>query len=232
MNHIESQRKQPPSEESPDSQVERRTVLQWIATAGVTMTTLPLFASQALAAHPVDRNGFAGRFQSIAPKDIPGDVFTLVGADYSVITAGTPERYNSMVASWGGWGIIFNAPTVWAFLRASRYTLEIMRQCKTFTCSFFPAAHRNDFALFGKKSGRNSKKMEEHTLQAVLTPGGRIAYAEAKLIIECDLSQVTTVSPDDFLFDSSVKFVKDAYADAGAYHKLVFGKITDVWRSK
>ncbi|MDR2696172.1 MAG: flavin reductase [Deltaproteobacteria bacterium] len=196
------------------------------------MTTLPLFAAQAPAARPIDRGGFVGRFRSIAPQDIPGNVFTLVGAEYYVITAGTPERYNSMVAGWGGWGILFNEPAVWAFLRASRYTLEIMRQCKTFTFSHFPAAQRSAFMLFGSKSGRDSQKMEEHTLQAVLTPGGRIAYAEAKLIIECDLSQITTVAPDDFLVESSAAFVKNAHADAGAYHKLVFGKIADVWMPK
>ena len=231
MNHIKSMNP-PASEESSPSPTDRRTLLKWIAAAGATMTTLPLFASQAPAARPVDRNGFADRFRSVAPKDISGNVFTLTGVDNFAITAGTPERYNSMVAGWGGWGIMFNEPAVWAFLRAKRYTLEVLRQCKSFTFSYFPAAHRDDFMFFAVKSGRDSQKMEEHKLQAVLTPGGRIAYAEAKLIIECDLSQITTVAPDDFLFESSVKFIKDGYADAGAYHKIVFGKITDAWMRK
>lgn len=81
-------------------------------------------------------------FDSIDVKDIKEDVFTLVGEDYGILTAGTPDNFNSMVTSWGGWGIVFGKPGVFHFLRSNRYTLEFMREQKTYTVSFFRMSSR------------------------------------------------------------------------------------------
>ncbi len=171
-------------------------------------------------------------FKQIDAKEIPESVFKLVGSDYSVITSGDLSLYNSMVASWGGWGILFEKPTAWCYLRANRYTLEIIRKKQTYTVSFFDDEYKKDFILFGKKSGRNSDKMKESKLSMVQTPSGNLTYREAKIVIECKLTQVTTVSPDDFYNEGGKKFVEDAYADAKDYHKIVFGEITSVWIRK
>ncbi len=171
-------------------------------------------------------------FQSIEPAEIPGDVFTLIGKDFTVITAGIPEHYNSMVASWGGWGILFNKPATWCFLRASRYTLELMRKDDGYTMSYFEEDYKDDFMPFGEQTGRNGNKMQESKLTAVETPEGNMAFKEAKLIIECKMVQETTISPDDFKTDEGRKFVIDAHIEVGEYHKLVFGEITKVWVKK
>ena len=70
-------------------------------------------------------------FTPVAPRDITGNVFRLVGEDYTVITSGTLDDYNSMTASYGGWGILFNVPTTWCFVRANRYTLDYGRRRAT-----------------------------------------------------------------------------------------------------
>ncbi|GHT33199.1 hypothetical protein AGMMS49574_18350 [Bacteroidia bacterium] len=171
-------------------------------------------------------------FKEITPKEIPGDVFTLVSEDFSVITGGTPELYNTMVASWGGWGTLFNKPAAWCFLRSSRYTLELIRKDLTYTVSFFDDEYKGDILAFGAKSGRDSEKMKETKLTAVQTPAGSMSYKEAKIIIACKLVEVTTVSPDDFLTEEGRTFVTDAYAETKAYHKIVFGEITNVWVKK
>jgi flavin reductase (DIM6/NTAB) family NADH-FMN oxidoreductase RutF len=168
-------------------------------------------------------------FKQITPQEIPSNVFDLVSKDFTVITAGNAGDYNSMVAGWGGWGVEFNQPTTWCMLRANRYTLEYMRREGTYTFCYFEDAHKGDIMEFGLKSGRDSDKMKDSKLQAVTTPNGSIAYKEAKLIIECRLTQVTTVSPDDFVDESSRGFVTEAYAEAGDWHKMVFGEITGVW---
>ncbi|MDR0954758.1 MAG: hypothetical protein LBM20_05185 [Rikenellaceae bacterium] len=171
-------------------------------------------------------------FKTITPEEIPGDVFSLVSKDLTVITAGTPELYNSMVAGWGGWGVLFSKPVTFCMLRSNRYTLELMRQDTVYTMAYFDEVYRPDYMPFGIQSGRDSKKMEETKLTAVQTPGGGMAFKEAKLIIECRLLEVTTVSPDDFLTDESRGFVVDAHAETGEYHKMVFGEVTNVWTKK
>ena len=140
-----------------------------------------------------------------------------------------------MLASWGGWGILFNKPTAFSFLRSNRYTLELIRQEQSYTMAFFDAEFKDDIILFGKSSGRESdEKMRSTKLTAVQTPAGNMAFKEAKLIIEYKLSQITTVSPDDFYTEEGRTFVANANPNAvpNDYHKLVFGEITNVWLRK
>ncbi|MDR1023201.1 MAG: flavin reductase [Prevotellaceae bacterium] len=185
-----------------------------------------------LSREEIQMRSFQELFQPIEAKDIPGDVFTHVGSDFTVITAGNPSRYNSMVASWGGWGILFGKPATWCYLRSNRYTLELMRKEQAYTMAYFDEAYKGDIMLFGAKSGRNTDKMKESKLTPVQTPSGSTAYKEARLIIECKLFEVTTVAPGDFYTDEGRKFIVDAHAETGEYHKVVFGEIAAVWLRK
>lgn len=96
--------------------------------------------------------------------------------------------------------------------------------------SYFDDEYKEDIMPFGMQSGGD--KMKNIKLTAVQTPAGSMTFKEAKLIIECKLFEVTTVSPDDFQTDEARKFVVDAHAETGEYHKIVFGKITNVWVRK
>lgn len=175
---------------------------------------------------------FSELFDTIDVRNIKEDVFTLVGEDYGILTAGTPEKSNSMVTSWGGWGIVFGKPGVFHFLRSNRYTLELMREQQAYTVSYFDSEFKDDIMQFGMKSGRDSDKMKETKLTAVQTPDGNPAYKEAKIILECRLAEVTTVAPEDFYNDEDRKFVTDAHAETGDWHKLVLSQITKAWIRK
>src|SRR5690606_26018691 len=155
-------------------------------------------------------------------------VFKLVGKDYSVITAGSDSLYNSMTASWGGWGQLFEVPVTWCFLNASRYTLEFIKKEQSYTMTYFPDQFKDQVIAFGSKSGRNSDKMKETTLTYVKTPSGNITYKEAKLIIECKLVEITETNPKDFYSEKGKEFVEKGKKDGNGkeYHKLVFGDIT------
>lgn len=175
---------------------------------------------------------FSELYKQIDQTEIPGDVFTLVNKDYTVLTGGTPEHYNSMIASWGGWGTLFDRPTTWCFLRSNRYTLELIRKDHMYTMSYFDDEYKEDIMPFGTQSGRDGQKMKDTKLTVVQTPAGSMAFKEAKLIIECKLAAVTTVSADDFLVEDGRQFVVDAHAETNDYHKIVFGEITSVWVRK
>jgi len=176
---------------------------------------------------------FDDLFKSIDPREISESVFTLVGSDYAVLTAGNPSHYNTMLASWAGFGMLFNAPVVSTFLRSNRYTLELMLKEQKFTMKFFDREFRNDIMPFGMSSGRDSdEKMRNTLLTAVPTPAGNMVFKEAKLIIECDLFQVTTVSPDDFYVETTRQLIIDSHAETNDYHKIVYGRITNVWVRK
>jgi flavin reductase (DIM6/NTAB) family NADH-FMN oxidoreductase RutF len=175
---------------------------------------------------------FEELFQPIETTGLTDNVFKLVGKDYTVITAGNPGSFNSMTASWGGQGILFGKPVTWCFLRASRYTLELMRKETSYTMSYFDDKYKEQVLFFGSKTGRNTDKMKETTLTHVLTPSGNSSYKEARLIFECKLTEITTVNPDDFYAQADKDFIIEGYNDVKAYHKLVFGEITKIWIKK
>ena len=153
---------------------------------------------------------FEDIFKKISPEELTDNVFKLIGKDFTVITAGKADLYNSMIASFGGWGILFGEPTTWCFLRANRYTLEIIAKEKSYTMSYFADEYKDQILFLGSKSGRNSEKMRENTLTMIQTPSENISYEEARLIIECTLTEVTTVNPEDFYIEKDRKFITDA----------------------
>ena len=181
-----------------------------------------------------DRNIAQQRFdhayEAVSPEEFDENIFKLVGKDFTVITAG--DKPNSMVASWGGVGIMFNKPVTWNFLRANRYTLEKMRETGTFTMCWFPDQYKGDIMQFGTKSGRNTDKMAQTKLTPMATPDGYPAYAEAKIIIECKLIADSTVSKDEFYTDEAKTFLQEGYDDAKDWHKLVYGEITKIYIRK
>lgn len=180
----------------------------------------------------VSNKSFEELFVEVAPADFDQNIFNLVSKDFTVITAGEIPAHNSMIASWGGYGILFNKPASWCFLRANRYTLEKMREGEKYTLCYFPEAYKQDIMPFGTVSGRDSNKMEQTSLTAVSTPDGLPAWKEAKVIFECTLSSVTTVSKSDFYTEEGQNFVQEGFDDAKDWHKFVFGEITHLWVAK
>jgi flavin reductase (DIM6/NTAB) family NADH-FMN oxidoreductase RutF len=171
-------------------------------------------------------------FKQISPEEISDNVFTLVGKDFFAVTAGKEDHYNSMIGSGGGLGLLFRKPTTWCVLRADRYTLEMILKEQTYTMSYFPNEYKEQILFLGSKSGRDSEKMKEVELTSVQTPSGDISFKEARLIIECKLTQITTPNPDDFYAQVARDYIKEAYKGANDYRKYVFGEITHVWIKK
>lgn len=169
-------------------------------------------------------------YMTVSPEEFDENIFNLVGKDWTVITAG--EEPNSMVASWGGVGIMFNKPVTWCFLRANRYTLEKIKETGFYTMSYFPEQYKGDIMPFGTKSGRNTDKMAQTKLTPVLTPAGAPAYKEAKIIIECKLIAAPTVSKDEFYTQEGKDFLQGGYDEAKDWHKLVYGEITKIYIKK
>lgn len=180
----------------------------------------------------VKEKSFDELFKAIEPEQIPEDIFTLVGKNNTVITAGRLNDFNSMVAGDGGIGILMGKPVTFCGLRGIRYTLEVILRDSVYTMTYFDERFRDDFMLFGAKSGRDSDKMKTTNLTAVETPSGKVAFKEAFLIIECQLAETHTINPKEIYAEKNKKFYDDAFKDVGSYHKIVFGDITNVWVRK
>jgi flavin reductase (DIM6/NTAB) family NADH-FMN oxidoreductase RutF len=175
---------------------------------------------------------FLQLFKKINPEEISDNVFTLTGKVLTVITAGKEDHYDSMIGSGGGLGLLFMKPTTWSILRADRYTLELIQKEQTYTMSYFPKEYKKQMLFLGSKSGRGSEKMKEVKLTSIHTPTGDMSFKEARLIIECKLTALTTANPDDYFTQEAKDAINEAYKEAKVYRKLVFGEITQVWVKK
>ncbi|MDR2738153.1 MAG: hypothetical protein LBB18_04435 [Puniceicoccales bacterium] len=173
---------------------------------------------------------FSKLFKPITPEDITDSVFTLVDKVLSVVTAGNGENYNSMVASGGGMGTQFRKPATWCVFSKKRYTLQLIKEGHAYTLSYFQDRYRKQFMFLGTKSGRDSNKMREVELTAIQTPLGNISFGEARLIIECKLTQITTINAiDDFYSQDTKDYLSKVYNDPSEFREYVFGEITGVW---
>lgn len=180
----------------------------------------------------VANKSFDELFKAIDAKDIDQNIFKLLGENYSVITAGTDSLYNSMTASWGGWGRLYEKQVAWCTLNAGRYTLELIKKEGRYTFSFFDEAYKDQVLFLGSKTGRDSDKMKELKLTKVDTPSGNITYKQAFLVLECKLIQQSTINPADAKEVEDKKFLEDAKKSGKGYHQLLIGDITNVWIRK
>ena len=76
-------------------------------------------------------------FQKIDPKALDFNPFSAIGDRWMLITAGTPDHCNTMTASWGGLGVLWNAPSATCYIRPQRYTKEFVDREAYFTLAFF-----------------------------------------------------------------------------------------------
>ena len=127
---------------------------------------------------------------------------TMIGNEWMLITAGTEEGgYNTMTASWGHLGTIWNQPTSVCYVRPQRYTKEFVDREELYTLSFFPG-YKKELSYLGTKSGRD----EDKVAKAGLTPEfgeGYTYFAEAKLVLVCRKLYRATLTEEGFL-DKSV----------------------------
>ena len=80
------------------------------------------------------------------------------------IPAGNGEKVNTMTASWGGMGVIWDEDVVCIFVRQTRYTKEFIDGSDYFSLGFFDEEYRKKLAYLGKTSGRDEDKINKAEL--------------------------------------------------------------------
>ena len=160
-------------------------------------------------------------FKEIDPEQLTDNVFDLINNKWMLITAGDQDSFNTMTASWGSLGILWNKPIAICFIRPTRYTYEFANRSDIFTLSFFPEEHRKILNYCGSKSGRDVNKIEKTGLKPLITAKQGIAFEQAQLCIECRKIYTDDLKPEKFLLpeiDSKNYPKKD-------YHRIYIGEI-------
>ena len=158
-------------------------------------------------------------FEKMDPKALDQNVFSLIGDQWMLITAGTEEKCNTMTASWGGLGVLWGKPVATVYIRPQRYTLEFVEREDTFTLCFFGEGYRKALALCGSKSGRECGF-------TVATAEGAPYFEEADLVLVCKKAYWQDMDPTHFLDGE----IDGKWYPEKDYHRIFIGEILEVLR--
>lgn len=127
------------------------------------------------------------------------DIINLIGKQWMLVTAGTTDRFNTMTASWGGMGFLWNKPVAFVFIRPERYTHDFIEKNEHLTLSFYDEEYRKALQICGTKSGRDINKTVETGLTPLEISFDVITFAQSRLTLVCRKLFKSSMKETDFL---------------------------------
>jgi flavin reductase (DIM6/NTAB) family NADH-FMN oxidoreductase RutF len=163
-------------------------------------------------------------FHIIKPEDFNESAFRLIGKDWMLITAADGEKMNTMTASWGGVGVLWNKNVAFIFVRKSRYTKEFIDKSDTFSLSILDhEKYAKTLSYLGTVSGRREDKIAKSGL-TVVRSGSTPYFDEAAAVFVCRKMCRQPVEAKNFI---SADIDSSLYADKD-YHDMYVGEITQL----
>ena len=163
-------------------------------------------------------------FRQIRPADITDNTFKLLDKDWMLVTAGNIGDYNTMTASWGHLGILWNLPVAIAYIRPQRHTFGFANRFDEYTLSFFTERYRTALQFCGTRSGRDHDKAAETGLTPVQTERGNVIFQEARLVLECRKIYQDDLKKKNFL----VPEIAANNYPKNDFHRFFMGEVVNV----
>lgn len=165
--------------------------------------------------------------KQIEVKDLTENFFETISKEWMLVTAGTPEHFNTMTASWGGIGFLWNKPVAFVFIRPERYTYEFVERNEYLTLSFLGDENRQIYNICGSTSGRDTDKVKETGLKLLPTPAGNITFEQSRLTLECRKLYSRMLDPESFIDKQPLE---KWYGENNGMHKMYIVEIVNVWK--
>lgn len=150
-------------------------------------------------------------FKEIRPEELNSSVFHDIGTKWMLVSAKKPDgSVNTMTASWGALGVLWNKNVFICFVRPQRYTHEFTEASDSISIAFFGEEYRDALKLCGTKSGRDMDKIKEAGLSVFLN-GDNVGFNEAERIIYGKKLYAGKIDPKCFISEDIEKHYKDDY---------------------
>ena len=144
-------------------------------------------------------------FRKISPEALEGNAFQMIGRDWMLVTATDSNGdANTMTASWGGVGVLWNEPVAFVFVRPQRHTHKFTESGDVLTLSFFGGAQRDALVYCGRVSGRDEDKFKGSGLTPVKL-GAAVGFEEATAVLVCRKLYADVIKKDAFTDASLLK---------------------------
>lgn len=166
-------------------------------------------------------------FKEIETCDFSIDPFDLK-SDWMLVTAAKKDgKVNTMTASWGGWGIMWNKKVAFVVIRPQRYTREFIENSESFSLSFFDKSYLKTLSYLGTVSGRDEDKIAKSGLR-VTFEGNIPFFEEAKLAIIVKKLFVQKLDKESFI---DKQIIQDWYPNED-FHYLYIAEIQKVYKQE
>lgn len=167
-------------------------------------------------------------FKKIDINDIQFNPFTKIGKEWMLITGGSIDSFNTMTASWGQMGVLWNKNVLTCYIRPNRYTYEFVEKGESFAVSFFGEEFRSVLTFCGSHSGRDCDKIKE----TGLTPeelDGCVAFSEASLVLICRKLYSYDLEESGFLTGDGIP---EKFFGSDPYHRAYICEIMGVYKNE
>lgn len=151
--------------------------------------------------------------------------FAKIGREWMLLTGGKMDSFNTMTASWGQMGILWNKNVLTCYIRPNRYTYEFVENNETFTASFLGEEYRKALSFCGSHSGRDCDKMAETGL-APIELQGAVGIEQADMVLVCRKLYSYDMSENSFLTDDGIPA---QFFGTDPYHRAYIAEIVGVY---
>lgn len=158
-------------------------------------------------------------------KTLQENAVSMFDDKWCLITAGNKDSYNTMTASWGAMGELWNKDVCFIFIRPQRYTLEFTEREELFTLSFFGEEYKKALAFCGRNSGRDCDKAKETGLTPMEIDGS-MSFEESEIVIVCKKLFYQDIDPQGFV-DKTINGVCYPEKD---YHRMYVGEVIGCYK--
>ena len=163
-------------------------------------------------------------FKEIKPEQLDKNIFHLINDEWMLITAEKDNKINTMTASWGGFGILWNKRVANVFIRPQRYTKEFVDGSNTFSLCFFNKDFKKTMSYLGSVSGRDEEKIKKSNL-TINHIDSTPYFDEANMIIICRKLYAQEMKPECFI---EKELDNKNYPDKD-YHTLYISEIEKIY---
>lgn len=161
--------------------------------------------------------------KEVKPEDFIINPFTTYAKEWTLITAEKDGVVNTMTASWGNLGVVWNKNVITVYIRPQRYTKAFVDHSDYFSVTVFPEEFHEKLVYLGKVSGRDEDKIGKTGL-TVAHADGVPYFEEAKLTIIARKLYASEILDEAFV-DTEVRDIVYPEKD---YHTLYIGEVTKI----
>ncbi len=166
-------------------------------------------------------------FNRVDPRKLKEfNTFSKIGNEWMLITSGNKDKFNTMTASWGMLGVLWNKNVATVFVRPQRYTFEFLEKNDYYTLSFFDSKYKSKLNFCGSNSGRDVDKIKETGLSPVFDREAPY-FEEANNVIICKKIYTQFINPKNFIEPDIEKNYEN-----NDYHKMYIGEIVEFMEEK